>query len=351
MSFWTDPGASFSALDPTTRRGAINLFSGGTSEAASHVSDSLSRYGDNVGKSLAGGIRHAAQEAPHIAPYVGAYILGDYAFGGAGAAGGATADTTATTTPYVSGAMSGTAVDGTTLGAGSSALGTGSAAGTDAAGNVFDANGNVISSVGANFNTAAPVASSAAGNVAAPAAANTLAPAAGSAGMSTGQEIALGLSGLNTISALTHARQKPVNTDPYGTGAAAAATSKALLDKYNNGQLMPGDQSSIATYQQQETARVNDYYARAGLSNSSMAQQAIQQVGVQAQAMRQTALTNMFNAAMSGAQVSSQYVANMVQQQITQDQAMTAAQQDFMSTMMQYGNYSSGTNYKAPGQP
>jgi hypothetical protein len=165
---------------------------------------------------------------------------------------------------------------------------------------------------------------------------------AATAGMSTAQKIALGMSAVNTVGQLVGVGQKTVNTDPYGTGAAAGATSTSLLQKFNSGQIMPSDQAGIAQYQDQATAAIRDYYQKAGLGDSSMAQQAIAQVGVQANQMRQAALNNMYSQAMSAADVSGQYATAAVQQAVSQNQLLMTAQSSFTNLMMQYAMDSGG---------
>jgi len=156
-------------------------------------------------------------------------------------------------------------------------------------------------------------------------------------GMNTAQKVALGLSGANTVAQLLGAGQKKINTDPYGVGAAASTTATSMLQKFNSGQLMPSDQAGIAQYQDQATAAARDYYQKAGLADSSMAQQAIAQVGAQADQMRQAALNNMYNQAMTAAGISGNYAQAAVQQAVSQNQQLMTAQSSFTNLMMQYG--------------
>jgi hypothetical protein len=154
--------------------------------------------------------------------------------------------------------------------------------------------------------------------------------------MTLGQQAALGLMGANAINGLTN-HPHPANTDPNGVGAAAGATSAALLANYNKGQLRPQDQYNIARWQQDRLQASSDYYARAGLADSSMAQEAAAGITAQGEAMKGQALTNMLNDGLTSAGVANTYSSQQVQLQVAQDQQLQQSQSNFMQTLAMYG--------------
>src|ERR1017187_2259695 len=60
-----------------------------------------------------------------------------------------------------------------------------------------------------------------------------------------------------------------------GISATQLQVGNQLISQYNSGQLNAGDSYNVAQWEQQQTQSVKDYYAKAGLGDSSMAQQAI----------------------------------------------------------------------------
>jgi len=97
-------------------------------------------------------------------------------------------------------------------------------------------------------------------------------------------------------------------------------TSNALLAQFNKGQITGADQYKIGQYTQQQTAAVNSYYAKAGLSNSSMHLQALDKVQQDAQGMRQQALQNMLNEGLQAAGIADPYLAQGIRASLAQDQ-------------------------------
>lgn len=174
-------------------------------------------------------------------------------------------------------------------------------------------------------------------------AADAAAPAAPAAkpGMSLTQKGILGIAGANALMGMKN-RPPAINTDPYGAGAQISSQAQNMMAMYQKGQLLPSDSSRIALWQQSATAQIQDQYARAGLADSTMAQQATQQVGLQAEAMRQQALTGMMNSALNMAGVANSYVTNMVNLQVQQDQQLQQAQQQLMQTLTMYGMQAGG---------
>jgi hypothetical protein len=154
-------------------------------------------------------------------------------------------------------------------------------------------------------------------------------------GMTLGQEVGLGVMGANAINGILN-KPKPINTDPNAVGTSAGTTSNALLANFNKGQLQPQDQYNIAKWQQDRLQQSTDYYAKAGLADSSMAQEAAAGITAQGEAMRGQALTNMLNNGLAAAGVASNYSSQQVQLQIQQDQQLQQSQSQFMNTLSQY---------------
>jgi hypothetical protein len=155
-------------------------------------------------------------------------------------------------------------------------------------------------------------------------------------GMSTAQEVALGLAGVNAIQGLTHHPAAP-NADPQKVGTAAGTTANALIDNFNKGQLQPTDQYNIAKWQQDQLQSSKDYYAKAGLADSSMATEAAAGISAQGEAMKGQALTNMLHNGLAAAGVASNYSSQQVQLQVQQDQQLQQSQSNFMQTLAMYG--------------
>lgn len=153
--------------------------------------------------------------------------------------------------------------------------------------------------------------------------------AAAKTGMSTAQKIALGLMGVN---ALTQ-KPQPLNPDLMAGANSAQTTADNIMAQYNSGQLNPADQYSIAKWAQDSKAKKQQYYAQAGLSDSSMAQQDIAGVDAQAGAMRDQALNNMLQSGLSAAGIANSATGQAVQLQIQQDQAAQQAQQQFFEML------------------
>ena len=108
-----------------------------------------------------------------------------------------------------------------------------------------------------------------------------------------------------------------------------------LLSNFQSGQLSGADQQAIAQYGTQQTAAVNDYYAKAGLSNSSMHTQALQQVQQQAETMRQQALQNMLSQGLSATGTTNNALTAAANAGLAQSKDTSAAMQDFMKALSQ----------------
>ncbi len=159
-------------------------------------------------------------------------------------------------------------------------------------------------------------------------------PTTAGGGMSTGQMVGAGMLGLGALGFMRGGGGGGgVNLDPTGFGAQMTGEAQQLWGMYQKGEITPSDQSRIANWEQQQTKATQDYYERAGLGDSSMAKEAVGQVGAHAQQMRQQANQNLLGPAMQASGLADQYSQRLVQYQIQQDQAKQQAQQQFMGTI------------------
>lgn len=179
-----------------------------------------------------------------------------------------------------------------------------------------------------------------AGGVGGTAASTVHGTAAGAAGgMSTAQKIGLGLMGTSLLGGMGG---KPggggtPSTDPYGTGKHSADIANQIMDQYQKGQLNPADAYAIDKFTKDSIAQTENYYAKAGLSDSSMKTQAISEINAKAAAMKDQALQNMLQSAFQAADISQGPVQNAVQQQIAADQQAQQAQSSFFQTLAMIG--------------
>jgi hypothetical protein len=156
--------------------------------------------------------------------------------------------------------------------------------------------------------------------------------AATSAGMSTSQKIALGLGGLGALSG-AFSPKPPVNNLVNPTIQNAG---NQLIDQAMKGQLNPGDMGRIATSRTQDLARSADYYAKAGLSDSSMATAAAADINAKYDNAAYQITQGYYQQGMQAAGITNSQVAQQVQLAMQQDQAAQAAQSQFFQTLMMY---------------
>jgi len=140
--------------------------------------------------------------------------------------------------------------------------------------------------------------------------------------------------GLGAAGLLNNIHQGNVAQKQYQNVAAGSkATSDKLLAQFNSGQLSGADSFAIADWSQKQKASVDQYYAKAGLSNSSMHQQAMQQIDTQAEGMRQQALQNMLTGGLNAAGVSDPTLRAGISAGLQNDQYAMKTMQDFLSTL------------------
>lgn len=250
---------------------------GGISSYNKIVPGWMQKMGASTNNSLRGGLSNPTVRDSALA--VAAYFGGEAAFGGSGGgavAGGTAIDTTgdaAVTDELMASTPSATA-DATTY---------------DAAGNAVNAG----------------------------------------KGMSTAQKIALGIAGGSAL----FQKKQGLNPNLMAGATPAQTTSNKILDQYNSGQLNPADQYNIAKWAQDAKASKQEYYAKAGLSDSSMATQDIASIDAQAGAMRDQALQNMLQGGLNAAGVANTATGQAVNLQIQQDQQAQQAQQQFFEML------------------
>lgn len=277
------PGKALSNLDPTSKHGLQNLLSGGVGTAADIMARSTSGILQKGGKIGQGVVTNANKAAP----YVGAAVGGYEAY------------------PLVAGMFGGTAAPA-------------AAPAADGA----------LSSAPTDMLMASPADTTAASD--AVSATQTASTAGTTAkGLSTAQKIALGVGGVNAL------MQKKQGLNPTLMGAATPSqdASNKILAQYQSGQLNASDQYSIAKWAQDTKASKQDYYAKSGLSDSSMATQDIAQVDAQAGAMRDQALQNMLQGGLAAAGIANTAIGNAVDLQMQQDQQAQQAQQQFFEML------------------
>ena len=148
------------------------------------------------------------------------------------------------------------------------------------------------------------------------------------------QAAALGMTGVNAYSQAKAAKAASDYANQMKQlGVPLTNASNQLLQQYANGQLNPGDQAKIDQFIQQNTAQVKQYYAQAGLGDSSMAQSAIQQVQQQGEIMRQQALTGYLSNATNLATAGNAPITAGINQQIASDANLQNSQSNILQAL------------------
>lgn len=123
-----------------------------------------------------------------------------------------------------------------------------------------------------------------------------------------------------------------------GVTAPLKDAQQHLMAQYNSGQLNASDAQHIHDWEQGQVAQVKQYYAKAGLADSDMAQKAIGDVTAKAEAMRQQALQNYLSQAITTTGAVTAPLSGIANQQIAQDQGL---QQAFGKTFQALGQQQS----------
>ena len=115
--------------------------------------------------------------------------------------------------------------------------------------------------------------------------------------------------------------------------APAQALENSLMQQYQAGTLNPAQQAQVAQWSDQQKAQTQAYYAKAGLSNSSMEQDAMAQIDSKAQMMRQQILDSMLTSGVQAAGVANPLLTAGVTAGINQDQAAMTSMQNFLNQL------------------
>ena len=113
----------------------------------------------------------------------------------------------------------------------------------------------------------------------------------------------------------------------------AQDASNQLLQQFKSGQLTGADAYAITQWTQQQKASVEQYYQKAGLSNSSMHMDAIRQIDAQAESMRQQAVQNLLKNGLQAAGVANPLIQQGVTAGMNQDAAAMKSMQDFIGQL------------------
>ena len=164
------------------------------------------------------------------------------------------------------------------------------------------------------------------------------------------QAAALGLTGYNMVSQ----QQAQKSAQDFANqlkqlGIPLNNASNQLLAQYASGKLNPGDQYAIQQFVQQNIAQAKQYYASAGLGDSSMAQQAIQAIEAQGQAMTSAALQGYLTSATNLATAGNAPITAGINQQIATDQQLQNSQTNVLQALAQMAAAQNNTaNPKKP---
>jgi hypothetical protein len=124
----------------------------------------------------------------------------------------------------------------------------------------------------------------------------------------------------------------------------AQEVGNQLLAQYQTGTLSSSDQFAIQQWVQQQKAAIKQYYAKAGLSDSSMAVNALSQIDSQAETMRQQAIANELKQGLSALGIANPALTAGVQAGFKQDAQLAGNSAAFLQELAkQYGGTPSGT--------
>ena len=113
--------------------------------------------------------------------------------------------------------------------------------------------------------------------------------------------------------------------------------AQAAMQQYNTGALNAADQYALQQWKDQQTAQLNDYMARAGISDSSSHAQMLNDINTQALAqaekMRQQYLANALSASGTSGQIGANLTNAMATIQASGDQQAAQALQNMLIAM------------------
>lgn len=128
-----------------------------------------------------------------------------------------------------------------------------------------------------------------------------------------------------------------------GVAKPASDVSNKLLGQYQSGTLNPADAYAIAQWSQQQTASIKNYYANAGLSNSSMEAEALSKVGAQADSMRSQAVQSLLSGGLQAAGLAQGPQVAAVNASVAADQQLSQASSNFMAALAKMNTQQTGT--------
>jgi hypothetical protein len=138
---------------------------------------------------------------------------------------------------------------------------------------------------------------------------------------------------MSAISAMKGSSPTDAQNQMQGISDTQQQAGQHLIDQYNSGQLNAGDSYNVAQWEQQQTQSTKEYYDKAGLGDSSMAQQAIAGIQAQASSMRQQTLQNYLTQGLSALGNAANTLSPIISQQIAADQRAQQAQSDFFKAL------------------
>jgi hypothetical protein len=142
--------------------------------------------------------------------------------------------------------------------------------------------------------------------------------------------------GLGTAALVNNVRSGNMAQKQYQSVAAhSKAASDQLLQQFQSGQITGADAYKIADWVQKQRAQTDQYFQKAGLSNSSMHNQALQQIDSQAEGMRQQAVQSLLANGLKAAGVSDPTLTAGITAGLNNDAAAMKAMQQFLATLAQ----------------
>jgi hypothetical protein len=139
--------------------------------------------------------------------------------------------------------------------------------------------------------------------------------------------------GINAVNLIKQLGTPNIQKQFQGLAGPTQAIAQQLMSNYNAGQLNASDAYQIATWSDQAKAQTQAYYAKAGLSNSSMATDALAQIDAQANAMRSQALNNMLSQGLQASGIANQSLSAGITAGAQSDQAAMNSMSNFLGQL------------------
>lgn len=151
----------------------------------------------------------------------------------------------------------------------------------------------------------------------------------------TNNPLTAGALGLNLASSL--AQRNSANKLPTELKAAAGPASDvatSLIDQYKSGTINPSTEFDINKWEQQSIAQAKNYYAKAGIPDSTSAMHAVQQIRAQAAALRDQARQGLLTTGLNAAGIASGPLTAAAQASAQADQQFASAQGSALNSLM-----------------